>query len=209
MYVGSSTPDPNAGASIERRKQPLRAYVVGALRRPRWAMSDIAIDRPLFSGMMLFIGSLILAGVVLGAGGLPQVGDGLRGAWAGAIVVPAFGVLGFMVVSVSVHLMARSLDGIASFTELSSALVFAMLPLYLLAPAGLLRFLPGIFGIFYFLTVVVIVLWIVRLIYIAIREAHRFLGLQAILSMIGPVLFAFLSTIVLFFVSVFATLIIG
>ena len=173
-------------------------------------MSDIAIDRPLLPGALLLLGGFVLLGAVWGAIGLPRVGDGFQGAVSGALVVSLVGTIGFLVMSVVLHLMARVFEGIASYGELASALLFALLPLYLLAPTALLRLLPGgLGGFLFFLTILGTLGWVTRLVYLAVRESHRFIGTQAVLTMLTPILFTVLLVMVLFFLSIFGVLILG
>ena len=139
---------------------------------------------------------------VVGLPGLPQ---GAAGALQGAALAPIVGFIAFVVVSSVFHRLAIILDGIGSYLELASALLFASLPVYLLAPAAALRLIPGSAGgLAFFAACVLIGGWTIRLTYLSVREAHRFSGTQAILSILGSVLAACLLTMVIFFVTAFS-----
>ena len=65
MYVGPLESGGEHSRQQERRRRPLRFYVVGTLRTPRWAISDVALDQPWRQG-----GLALLAGMALAVTGL-------------------------------------------------------------------------------------------------------------------------------------------
>jgi hypothetical protein len=190
-----------------RKRQSLRFYVVGTVRTPRWTISDVALDQPWLQGGLTLMSGAALAGLALGAIGLPWIGQGLRGALLGLLAVPAIFLVGLLVVAVVLHRMGHSLEGTATFLETLSALIFALLPVWLLVPAALLRLLPGAWGGFlFFLAGMAILAWVLRLTYLAVREAHRFTGTQAVLTITTPITLAFLLVVAGFFLTALGVL---
>ena len=210
MYYGSSTPSAAELSELRRRRQarqPLRQHLTELLRHPNTALSDIAHERSWLPGGVLLLGGWVLSGVALGATGLPGLAHGVAGAFQGAVVAPIAGFVAFVIVSFVFHRLAIILEGIGSYVELTSALLFALLPVYLLVPAAALRLIPGSAGgLAFFAASVLIGGWIIRLTYLSVREAHRFSGTQAVLSILGSVLGAVLLTMLMFFVAAFAVL---
>ena len=87
-------------------------------------------------------------------------------------------------------------------------MTFAALPVWLVIPTALLSLLAGEAAAFVILLgLTATSIWTIRLAYIALREANRFLGTQAILTMMVPPLGVGLGAIGAFFVLAFGTLI--
>lgn len=205
MYIPEQPSEPPP-----RRRAPLRDYLIGLVRMPSRTFSDIAFDRPWLRGGGLLLGSLVLAGLLLGATGFPWVGGGFRGALGGVFLVPLLGAVVFGVASLAFHGMAKSLEGWASYVEMVSAFIFALLPLALLAPAALLRLLPGGGGgLLFLLACSAIAGWTVYLIFLSVRESHRFSGLQAILAILVPMALAIVVGFVGLVVFLMALLVVG
>jgi hypothetical protein len=203
MFVGGS--DSNQAqlaprARRRRNRQPLRNYLVELWRHPNRALSDIAFERPWPQGLALLAGGLALSGSALGGTGLPGVASGVAGIPTGAIAGLLIGTMAFVVATLAFHGMALVLEGAGALTELASAFLFAMLPVYAIVPAAVLRLLPGGWGDFAFSTACFVIgLWTLRLTYLAIREGHRFSGIQAGLTITGTLLATMLGAIVVFF----------
>lgn len=177
-----------------RPRVPLREYLAGLLRYPARTLSEIALDKPWLRG-----GSFLLAGLALFGASLGDLG--LPGALARAVLIPGVVAVAFGLVSLVLFGMAKYLEGEGSYMEMVSALVFALLPLLFLAPAGLLRLVPGRGDFLSFLAWLGIVGWCLRLVYLALRESHRFTGTQALLTMTIPVAIGGLTTFLGFIVA--------
>lgn len=204
MYI------PGEPAPVRQRRIPLHLYLKDLPRHPARTLSDIALDRPWLRGLSLLLAAFAVAGAGLGITGLPGTEGGLPGAALGLVTVPAVSGVAFLAVSLVYHGMAKALEGEGSFVELVSALSFAFLPLGLLAPASLLRLLPGALGgLAFFLACMAIAGWTIRLTYLGVREAHRFVGTQAILTMTVPLTMIFLVSFLILFVTAMAILVVG
>ena len=196
------------GRSAERRKRPVTFYLRGIVRTPSWTFSDIAIDQPTLRGTGVLLLGLALAGALFGAGGLFPALEGVAGMAlsAAGFVVVGYASLLFWVVML--HLIAKIFEGEASIAEELSAMTYAALPLWLLIPTALVWMVAGGAGpMVIFLGASVTMLAALRLTYIAVREANRFLGTQAILTMLAPPLGLGLLGIGTFFIVAFGTLI--
>ena len=151
---------------------------------------------------------LALAGALFGAGGLFPALEGVAGTAlsAAGFVVVGYAFLLFWVVML--HLIAKIFEGEASIGEELSAMTYAALALWLLVPISLLWLVSGgAQPLVMVLGVMVTTLAALRLTYIAVREANRFLGTQAILTMLAPPLGLGLLGIGTFFIVAFGTLI--
>ena len=203
MYFGSS--EAQAGTPRrrrERQRQTLRAYLPVLLQHPNRALSDIAFERPWPRGLALLAGGFALSGVALGATGLPGVDRSVTGLPEGALLMLLVGAAAFLIITLAFHGVALILEGEGAFMEFVSAMSFAMLPVYVVTPVAVLRLLPGGWGGFtFFMGCFAVALWTLRLSFLAIREGHRFSGLQAGLTISGTLLAALLGLTVLFFVS--------
>ena len=196
------------GRSAERRKRPVLFYLRGIVRTPSWTFSDIAIDQPTLRGTGVLLLGLAVAGALFGAGGLFPAFEGLAGVAlsAAGFVVVGYAFLLFWVVML--HLIAKIFEGEASIAEELSAMTYAALALWLLVPISLLWLVSGgAQPLVMVLGVMVTTLAALRLTYIAVREANRFLGTQAILTMLAPPLGLGLLGIGTFFIVAFGTLI--
>lgn len=210
--------DPSAGLegqqsraqSAERRKRPVMFYLRGIVRTPTYSFSDVAIDQPLFRGTGILILGLVIAGALFGVGGLISDYEGVMGAVVGAAGFVAGGSAVFLFFTVLLHLIGKVFEGEASIAEELSATTFAALSLWLLVPTALLWLIAGGAQPWVMtLGIVLTALAIIRLTYIAIREANRFMGTQAILTMLMVPLGAGLLGIATFFIFAFGTLILG
>ena len=208
--------DPTAGLegqqggsqSAERRKRSLTFYLRGIVRTPTYSFSDIAIDQPILRGTGLLLAGLAVTGALFGLGGLILDNEGLGGAALGAAGFVSGGYAGFLFFTVLLHLIGKIFEGEASIAEEFSATTFAALSLWLLVPTSLLWLIAG--GAQPWVMTLGIVLTsvaIIRLTYIAIREANRFMGTQAILTMLMVPLGTGLLGIATFFIFAFGTLI--
>ncbi len=196
------------GRSAERRKRPVAFYLRGIVRTPTYSFSDIAIDQPILRGTGLLLAGLAVAGALFGLGGLILDNEGLAGAAFGAAGFVAGGYAGLLFFTVLLHLIGKIFEGEASIAEEFSATTFAALSLWLLVPTSLLWLIAG--GAQPWVMTLGIVLTsvaIIRLTYIAIREANRFMGTQAILTMLMVPLGTGLLGIVTFFIFAFGILI--
>ena len=211
MYI-----DPSAGSDAQsvgvpgpqKRKRPVMFYLRGIVRTPSYSFSDIAIDRPILRGTTLLLGGLALAGALFGLGGLISDYEGLQGAVIGAVGLALGGYTAFLFLMVLLHLIGKVFEGEASIAEELSAMTWAALALWLLVPTALLWFPAGGAGPWVLtLGIMLTSLAAIRLTYIAIREANRFIGTQAILTMLMLPLGAGLLAIATFFVFAFGTLI--
>ncbi len=206
MYYGPSDPD-GARAELRSRqrgrpRQPLRAYLSALVHHPNEGLSDIAFERPWLQGLLLLLGSFAAAGAALGWIGLPGMVNGAAGVLGGALFGTGAGAILFLLVTIALHGMAKILEGEGTFVEVATALAFAVTPAYAIAPVALLRFLPGGLGrAAFFVGCFVIVGWMLRLIYLAVREGERFSGTQANLTIFGTVLAAVLGMVTVFFVT--------
>ena len=204
MYIPSVPQQPT------RRQVPLQEYLRELPRRAAPTLSDIALDRPWLRGGGLLLVALAVAGLGLGVTGLPFLGYGLRGGLLGLVAIPAVGAVAFVIVSLVYHGMARVLEGEGGYLELVSAMIFASLPVVFLGPAALLRLLPGAWGgLTFFVACVGLGVWVIRLVYLAVRESHRFTGTQAILTMMVPITMAFLIAFMGMFLTAMGILIFG
>ena len=191
-----------------REQQPLRAYLTELARHPNRALSDIAFERPWPKGLALLAGGFLVSGAALGATGLPGVESGMDGSLTGALIGLGAGATTFIVLTFAFHGMALILEGDGGIVDFLSAMSFAMLPIYVVTPAVVLRLLPdGWDGFMFFSACFAIGMWMLRLTYLSIREAHRFSGLQAGLTITGTALATTLGALVLFFASAFYVLI--
>ena len=192
----------------ERRKRPLKFYLRGIVRTPTWTFSDIAIDQPIWRATALLWLGLALTGFLMGAGGLFGQAAGIFGALSGMVIVTVSGYLGLMAMALLLHVIAKAFDGGATIAEEMGAMTFAALPVWIMIPVALLRLVAGSAEpVVILIGLMATTLWIIRLAYIALREANRFLGTQAILTMMVPPLALGLGAIGAFFVLAFGTLI--
>ena len=192
----------------ERRKRPLKFYLRGIVRTPTWTFSDIAIDQPIWRATALLWLGLALTGFLMGAGGLFGQAAGIFGALSGMVIVTVSGYLGLMAMALLLHVIAKAFDGGATIAEEMGAMTFAALPVWIMIPVALLRLVAGgAEPVVILIGLMATTLWIIRLAYIALREANRFLGTQAILTMMVPPLALGLGAIGAFFVLAFGTLI--
>ena len=198
-----------AAQSAERRKRPLTFYLRGIVRTPTYSFSDIAIDQPILRGTGLLLAGLAVAGTLFGLGGLFSDYEGVTGAALGAAGFVAGGYAGFLFFTILLHLIGKIFEGEASIAEEFSATTFAALSLWLLVPTSLLWLIAG-GGQPWVMTLGIVLtsVAIIRLTYIAIREANRFMGTQAILTMLMVPLGTGLLGIATFFISAFGILII-
>ena len=206
MYYGPSDPNQaQAELRAQRRAQSrrtLRAYLGALLRHPNEALSDIAFERPWLQGSALLAGGFAVTGGALGWTGLPRLADGPAAVPGGALIGVAFGAALFFVLTVGLHGAARVLEGEGSLVEVATALAFALLPVYVIAPAVVLRLLPGAWGgSAFFIACAAAGLWTLRLVYLAVREGERFSGTQAGLTIAGAVLAGVLGGVVVFFLT--------
>ena len=187
MFIdpNSSVSGDNSSVGVpgpERRRRPLGFYLRGVVRTPTWTFSDIAIDQPTVRGT---------GGVVVGAGGF--VGGGYAA---------------FLFSMLLLHAIGKAFEGEASVAEELAAMTYAALSLWVLVPTAALWVVadgarPWVMTLGVALTSVAAI----RLTYIAIREANRFVGTQAILTMLMVPLGAGLLAIAVFFIFAFGTLI--
>ena len=192
----------------ERRKRPLKFYLRGIVRTPTWTFSDIAIDQPIWRATALLWLGLALTGFLMGAGGLFGQAAGIFGALSGMVIVTVSGYLGLMAMALLLHVIAKAFDGGATIAEEMGAMTFAALPVWIMIPVAILRLIAGgAEPVVILIGLTATTLWIIRLAYIALREANRFLGTQAILTMMVPPLALGLGAIGAFFVLAFGTLI--
>ena len=192
----------------ERRKRPMAFYLRGIIRTPTWTFSDIAIDQPFWRGTGLLWLGLAITGLLLGAGGAFGQAAGAVGALIGMATVAVGGYAGLMAMALLLHVIAKAFDGHASIPEEMVPMTFAALPVWLMIPTALLSLLAGEAAAFVILIgLTATSIWTIRLAYIALREANRFLGTQAILTMMVPPLGVGLGAIGAFFVLAFGTLI--
>lgn len=208
--------DPSAGGDAQsvgapgpqKRKRPVTFYLRGIVRTPSYSFSDIAIDQPIWRGTTLLLAGLALAGALFGLGGLIPDYDGLQGAAIGLVGFALGGYTTFLFLMVLLHLIGKVFEGEASIAEELSAMTFAALSFWLLVPTALLWLIAGSAQAWVMtLGVTVTSLAVIRLTYIAIREANRFVGTQAILTMLMLPLGAGLISIATFFIFAFGTLI--
>ncbi len=208
--------DPSAGGDVQsvgvqgpqKRKRPVTFYLRGIVRTPTYSFSDIAIDQPIWRGTALLLVGLLVAGALFGLGGLIADYEGVTGAAIGAVGFVLGGYTGFLFFMLLLHVIGKAFEGEASIAEEHSAMTYAALSLWLLVPTALLWLVaadarPWVMTLGVLLTS----LAAVRLTYIAIREANRFVGTQAILTMLTVPLGAGLLAIATFFVFAFGTLI--
>jgi hypothetical protein len=126
----------------------------------------------------------------------------------GAAIGLGAGATTFIVLTFAFHGMALILEGDGGIVDFLSAMSFAMLPIYAVTPAVVLRLLPDRWdGFMFFWACFAIGIWMLRLTYLSIREAHRFSGLQAGLTITGTLLATTLSAVALFFATAFYVLI--
>ncbi len=205
--------DPNqtplsARGKRRREQQPLRTYLTELWRHPNRALSDIAFEQPWPKGLALLVGGFLVSGAALGVTGLPGVEPGVVGSFWGAIYGLSAGAAAFLVITLAFHGVALILEGDGGIVDFLSAMSFAMLPVYAVTPAVALRLLPGAWaGFMFFWACFAIGVWMLRLTYLSIREAHRFSGLQAGLTITGTLLATMLGGMVLFFGTVFYVLV--
>jgi len=191
-----------------REQQPLRAYLTELVRHPNRALSDIAFERPWAKGLALLAGGFLVSGAGLGVTGLPGVESGMGALLTGALIGLGAGATTFIVLTFAFHGMARILEGDGGIVDFLSAMSFAMLPIYAVTPAVVLRLLPGRWdGFMFFWACFAIGIWMLRLTYLSIREAHRFTGLQAGLTITGTLLAMTLGAVAIFFATAFYVLI--
>ncbi len=201
--------NPGVGApGPQRRRRPLAFYLRGIVRTPTWTFSDIAIDQPTLRGTGALVVGLAVAGALFGAGGLVGDFDGFVGAVVGAAGFVGGGYAAFLFSMMLLHLIGKAFEGEASIAEELAAMTYAALPVWLLVPTALLWLVadgarPWVMTLGVALTSVTAI----RLTYIAIREANRFVGTQAILTMLMVPLGTGLLAIATFFVFAFGTLI--
>ena len=192
----------------QRRKRPLAFYLRGIIRTPTWTFSDIAIDQPFWRGTGLLWLGLAIAGLLFGAGGTFGETAGVFGSLIGMVIVAAGGYAGLMAMALLLHVIAKAFDGHATIPEEMVAMTFAALPAWLMIPTALLSLIAGEAAAFVILLgLTATSIGTIRLAYIALREANRFLGTQAILTMMVPPLGVGLGAIGVFFVLAFGTLI--
>ncbi len=207
-WIDPNQAPPRAHGKRRRGKQLLRAYLAELGRHPNRALSDIAFERPWPKGLALLVAGFLIAGAALGVTGLPAAGSGIDGVFRGALFGLGVGAITFIVLTLAFHGMALVLEGDGGIVDFLSAMSFAMLPIYAVTPAVVLRLLPGGWGGgMFFLACFAIGLWMLRLTYLSIREAHRFSGLQAGLTITGTLLAMALGTLVLFFATAFYVLV--
>ena len=209
--------DPSAGADAQsvgvpgpqKRKRPVTFYLRGIVRTPTYSFSDIAIDQPILRGTSLLLIGLAIAGGLFGLGGLIADYEGISGAAIGAAGFTLGGYTGFLFFMVLLHLIGKAFEGEASIAEELAAMTYAALSLWLLVPIALLWLVAGGAQAWVMtLGVLLTSLAAIRLTYIAIREANRFVGTQAILTMLMVPLGAGLLAIATFFIFAFGTLIV-
>ncbi len=208
--------DPSAGGDVQsvgvpgpqKRKRPVTFYLRGIVRTPSYSFSDIAIDQPIWRGTALLLAGLAMAGALFGLGGLIPDYEGLQGMAIGAAGFVLGGYTGFLFLMVLLHLIGKAFEGEASIAEELSAMTWAALSFWLLVPTAML-WLPAAGTQPWILTLGVLAtaLAVIRLSYIAIREANRFVGTQAILTMLMLPLGLGLLAIATFFIFAFGTLI--
>lgn len=208
--------DPSAGGDAQsvgvpgpqKRQRPVAFYLRGIVRTPTYSFSDIAIDQPIWRGTALLLAGLAVPGALFGLGGLIPDYDGLQGAAIGVVGFVLGGYTAFLCLMLSLHLIGKAFEGEASIAEELSAMTYAALSFWLLVPIALL-WLPAGGAQPWILTLGIILtsLALIRLTYIAIREANRFVGTQAILTMLMLPLGMGLIAIAAFFVLAFGTLI--
>ena len=194
----------------QKRTRPIVFYLRGVVRTPSWTFSDIAIDQPSLRGTALLLTGLLLAGALFGLGGLIPDRDGVQGIAAGAIGFVSGGYACFMLVTLVYHLIGKIFEGEASIAESLAAMTYAALSLWLLVPCALLWLVAGDAQAWTLtIGISVTALAFIRLTYIAIREANRFVGTQAILTMLMAPLGLGLLAIALFFIFAFGMLILA
>ncbi len=185
-------------------------YVRGIVRTPSWTFSDIAIDQPTVRGTGLLILGLAITGALFGFGGFFPYGEGLVAAAQGAAAFVVGGYAALLFMALLLHSVAKVFEGGASIAEELATLTYAALPVWLLALTALLWLIAGdTQPVVVVLGVSVTSLTVIRLTYIAVREANRFLGTQAILTMLMPPLGLGLFAIAAFFIFAFGTLILA
>ncbi len=192
----------------QKRKRPVTFYLRGIVRTPSYSFSDIAIDQPIWRGTALLLVGLAVAGALFGLGGLTPDFEGLQGVVIGFVGFVLGGYTAFLFLMVLLHLIGKAFEGEASIAEELSAMTWAALSFWLLVPTALLWLVAGGAQAWIMvLGVTVTALAAIRLSYIAIREANRFIGTQAILTMLMLPLGLGLSAIAVFFIFAFGTLI--
>ena len=211
--------DPSAGGDArgaappapQKRQRPLGFYLRGIVRTPSWTFSDIAIDQPLARGTGLLLGGLGIAGAIFGVGGLLPDFDGVTGLVVGSAGFALGGYAGFLVLTILLHLIAKIFEGEASIAEELSTMTYAALSSLLLVPTALLWLvLAGTAGTWALVLGAMVAFALLnRWTYLAIREANRFVGTQAILTMLMVPLGAGLTAIAAFFVFAFGSLIVA
>ena len=208
--------DPSAGGDAQsvgvpgpqKRKRPVVFYLRGIVRTPSYSFSDIAIDQPIWRGTALLLVGLAIAGALFGLGDLIPEYEGLQGAAIGVAGFVLGGYTAFLFLMMLLHLIGKAFEGEASIAEELSAMTWAALSFWLLVPTALLWLVIGGAGPWVMtLGIFVTSLAAIRLTYIAIREANRFVGTQAILTMLMLPLGMGLLAIATFFVFAFGTLI--
>ena len=208
MYFDSTTGEQEGGRQPERRHRPLLFYLRGIIRTPTWTFSDIAIDQPLWRGTGLLALGLVVAGLLFGVGGLFPDADGVRGGLTGAAAFGIGGYAAFLLAALLLHATAKAFEGGATIAEELSALTYAALSVWILAPTALLWLIAGgAQPVVMLAGATVTAAAAIRLSYIGLREANRFLGTQAILTMLMPLLGLGLLGIAAFFVFAFGALI--
>lgn len=208
--------DPSAGSDAQsvgvpgpqKRKRPVTFYLRGIVRTPSYSFSDIAIDQPIWRGTALLLAGLAVAGALFGLGGVIPDYEGLQGTAIGVVGFALGGYTAFFFLLLLLHLIGKAFEGEASIAEELSAMTYAALSFWLFVPTALLWLIAGGAGPWVLtLGITLTSLATIRLSYIAIREANRFVGTQAILTMLMLPLGAGLLAIATFFVFAFGTLI--
>ena len=208
--------DPAAGGDAQgvappgpqKRQRPLTFYLRGIVRTPTWTFSDIAIDQPTLRGTGLLLLGLALAGALFGLGDLIPGYLGALRVMVGAAGFAAGGYTAFLFFMLLLHVVGKVFEGEASIAEELAAMTYAALALWLLVPTALLWLVTGGAGtLVLVLGVTLTTLAVIRLTYLAIREANRFVGTQAILTMLMLPLGLGLLAIATFFIFAFGSLI--
>ncbi|MYD35448.1 MAG: hypothetical protein F4X20_00250 [Dehalococcoidia bacterium] len=211
MFIDPSTGGDAQSVGVpgpQKRKRPVTFYLRGIVRTPSYSFSDIAIDQPIWRGTAMLLAGLAVAGALFGLGGLIPDYEGLQGATIGVVGFTLGGYTAFLSLVVLLHLIGKTFEGEASIAEELSAMTFAALSFWLLVPTALAWLVAGIAGPWILtLGIILTSLAVIRLTYIAIREANRFVGTQAILTMLMLPLGMGLLAIATFFVFAFGTLI--
>ena len=211
MFIDPSTGGDAQSVGVpgpQKRKRPMTFYLRGIVRTPTYSFSDIAIDQPIWRGTALLLVGLLVAGALFGLGGLIADYEGATGTAVGAAGFALGGYMGFLFFMVLLHLIGKAFEGEANIAEELAAMTYAALSLWLLVPTALLWLVAGDARPWVMtLGILLTSLAIIRLTYIAIREANRFVGTQAILTMLMVPLGAGLLAIATFFIFAFGTLI--